>query len=104
MTVQDQENGRYLVSFVPKQPGTYIITAEFTGTFGGQPGHIRGSPSYATFDDFASRENNSMMGRVFVDHLKAQLTFLAEFTKATYLGLLARLQVGLVRADNDSRQ
>jgi dynein heavy chain len=92
VTVQDQENGRYLVSFVPKTPGTYIISAEFLGSFGGQAGHIRASPTYAKFDDFVSRDNNSMMGKVFVDSLKTTLTFLGEFTKTTYAGLMGKLQ------------
>lgn len=43
-TVTDEGNGRYAVAYAPPAPGAYLVSVQFAGTFGGQAGHIRGSP------------------------------------------------------------
>lgn len=42
--VVDSNDGNYEVIFTPPAAGTYNISVQFDGTFGGEPGHIRGSP------------------------------------------------------------
>lgn len=81
-----------MVTFVPKVPGVYCISVFFQGTFGGMGGEVRGSPCYARFDDFVNRENNSMMGKLMVNHTKQTIASTLEFCKTTERGLVARLQ------------
>ena len=61
------------------------------GTFQGVAGHVRGSPFTATFEDGVSKERNKMEGPVMMDKLRADLRELQQFTKATSIGLQAKV-------------
>ena len=44
VTVEDNEDGTYLVRFTAQEPGDYIVEVSFLGTFGGAAGKVRGTP------------------------------------------------------------
>jgi hypothetical protein len=44
VSVEDNEDGTYLVRYTAPEAGEYIVECKFNGTFGGAPGPIRGTP------------------------------------------------------------
>jgi dynein heavy chain len=90
--VEDRADGTYSVTFTAPNPGEFLIDVEFKGTYGGAAGHVRGSPCTARFEEFVSRENNTMGGKIVQDSVKDDLKYLLEFTSATQRGVSAKVQ------------
>ena len=70
ISIEDLEDGRYVVTYLAKYPGDYKIDVTYMGTFGGQVGPVRGSGVTITFDELAPRDNNIMAGQLVVQSLK----------------------------------
>lgn len=58
--VENYSNGMYLVTYAAKFEGDYKVSVEFSGTFGGKPGPLRGSGKTVKFSAKAPRENNQV--------------------------------------------
>ncbi|KAJ0395717.1 hypothetical protein P43SY_006365 [Pythium insidiosum] len=87
LSVQDLQNGRYLVSFTSPKAGEYDVLVSFNGTFGGAAGPIRGSPFRVSFDDTVTREMNLLTGKLVIDQLLFDLQALQTSTKECLVGL-----------------
>ncbi|KAG2769665.1 Dynein alpha chain, flagellar outer arm [Phytophthora cactorum] len=57
-SILDKNDGTYVVTFTPSKAGKYEISVDFTGTFSGIAGPIRGSPFTAVFQP-ASDDNKA---------------------------------------------
>uniref|UniRef100_A0A7S2QUS9 Uncharacterized protein n=1 Tax=Triparma pacifica TaxID=91992 RepID=A0A7S2QUS9_9STRA len=90
--VQDQDDGTYVVMYTAPNPGEYEVQVEFKGTFGGSEGAVRGSPVVCLFEEFVSRDNNTMAGKLVLDALKQDLNFLLEFTRKANDGISAKVK------------
>ena len=90
--VQDQDDGTYVVMYMAPNPGEYEVQVEFKGTFGGEEGSVRGSPVVCLFEEFVSRDNNTMAGKLVLDALKQDLNFLLEFTRKANDGISAKVK------------
>lgn len=44
VSIEDNEDGTYLVRYTAPEAGEYIVECFFNGTFGGVPGPLRGTP------------------------------------------------------------
>ena len=80
ISIEDLEDGRYVVTYLAKYPGDYKIDVTYMGTFGGQVGPVRGSGVTITFDEFAPRDNNIMAGQLVVQSLKQDVAYLEQYT------------------------
>jgi dynein heavy chain len=90
--VQDQDDGTYVVMYTAPNPGEYEIEVLFKGSFGGKEGPVRGSNVVCLFEEFVSRDNNTMAGKLVLDSLKADLNFLLEFSRKTNEGITAKVK------------
>ena len=81
--IDDAENGTYAVTYTGQDAGDYLIECEFLGTFGGEKGHVRGSPCTALLDEMAPRANNAINGKLLATRLRDDIDFLLDFTKRT---------------------
>ncbi|KAJ8610166.1 hypothetical protein CTAYLR_008741 [Chrysophaeum taylorii] len=63
-SVNDIGDGAYEVTYVPPEPGEYLIVVEFLGTHRGAKGAVRGSGAVVEFKEFAPRSNNSFAGKL----------------------------------------
>ncbi|GMH98843.1 hypothetical protein TrLO_g14194 [Triparma laevis f. longispina] len=90
--VQDQDDGTYVVMYTAPNPGEYEVQVEFKGTFGGAEGPVRGSGCVILFEEFVSRDNNTMAGKLVLDALKQDLNFLLEFSRKTSEGIQAKVK------------
>ena len=95
VTIEDMEDGSYMVRYTAPAPGEYIIECEFKGTFGGQEGGVRGQPCTAVFDDYAPRSNNSFNGELMKKTVEEDVKSLSEFAQATLTAIQSPVQVGL---------
>ena len=80
ISIEDLEDGRYVVTYLAKYSGQYKIDVNFMGTFGGKVGPVRGSGVLIDFDEFAPRDNNIMAGQLVVQSLKADVAYLEQYT------------------------
>jgi dynein heavy chain, axonemal len=66
--VEDGLDGTYTVVYTAPHEGTYTVSIEFLGTFGGSSGPVQGSPFLASFEACAGTDvvNNSMSGGVLL--------------------------------------
>lgn len=61
-TIKDDGDGCYTVTWTPPAAGTYRISIDFAGTFGGRAGALRGSPFVANAVLVSSSEENKKEG------------------------------------------
>lgn len=87
VTVKDEDNGRYLVSYMAPSAGSYRIKAEFTGTYGGKAGPIRGSPFTVHYKDEGNKENNKFTGSLVYDNARDLIESAAKIATATLEGI-----------------
>ena len=92
-TIEDMEDGSYMVRYTAPAPGEYIIECEFKGTFGGKEGGVRGQPCTAVFDDYAPRSNNSFNGELMKKTVEEDVKELSEFAQATLTAIQSPVQV-----------
>ena len=78
--------------YTAPNPGEYEVQVDFKGTFGGTEGPVRGSPVTCLFEEFVSRDNNTMAGKLVLDALKQDLNFLLEFTRKANDGISAKVK------------
>ena len=78
--------------YTAPNPGEYEVQVDFKGTFGGAEGAVRGSPCTILFEEFVSRDNNTMAGKLVLDALKQDLNFLLEFSRKTSEGISAKVK------------
>lgn len=78
-TIEDQEDGTYLLSYTPPQAGTFEVSVVFTGTCRddsgnqfdtGKEGHINGSPFLVTFDDGIPKTKNKLNGPLVMEYIE----------------------------------
>ena len=89
--ILDNEDGTYTVSYAVPEPGDYVVSVEFMGTFGGQEGHIRGSPFKVKLVEGVPKTNNKMTGPLTMERVKNDIKYLQQYTKSTYSGLRAKV-------------
>lgn len=53
---------------------------------------MRGSNVVCLFEEFVSRDNNTMAGKLVLDALKQDLNFLLEFSRKTNEGITAKVK------------
>ena len=51
VAIKDEDNGRHIATWTPDAPGVYRVTIDFTGTYSGPAGPVRGSPFSVTVID-----------------------------------------------------
>ena len=90
--ITDLNNGRFLVTYLIKQPGTYEVKVDFMGTFGGEAGPVRGSGVMIDFDPKAPRENNRISGNLMQNSLKKDIDSLVKFTTDTSASIFVRVR------------
>jgi len=89
--ITDNEDGTYMVSYAVAEPGDYSVSVEFMGTYGGQEGHVRGSPFHVTFKSGVPKTTNKLAGPLTMDKVKTDIKDLQRFTKSTHTGLRAKV-------------
>jgi dynein heavy chain len=92
------DQGRYTVSFdVPNEGGKYNISTVFEGTFGGEAGHIRGSPHQVTYASLpnsgkdAGLAMNAIDSKVMENAVQSDIGNLIAFAKKTLQALTAKV-------------
>ena len=79
-TIEDQEDGTYLLSYTPPQAGTFEVSIQFTGSCKddsgnlfdtGKAGHISGSPFMVTFEDGVPKTRNKLNGPLVMDFIES---------------------------------
>ena len=90
--------GRYTVSFdVPNEGGKYQISTVFEGTFGGEPGHIRGSPHTVSYVPLpgagkeAGLAMNAIDSKVMENAVQSSIGNLIAFAKKTLQALTSKV-------------
>lgn len=90
VNIMDLKNGKYLVTYIVKNPGKYRIDVEFVGTYQGNAGYLRGSGCIVDFFNSPSpfglpknlassmarttRENNKILGDLTVKAVQTIIT------------------------------
>ncbi|CAE7455231.1 ODA11, partial [Symbiodinium sp. KB8] len=85
--ITDNHDGTYVVSYAGREEGEYTVEVKFTGTFGGIPGPIRGSPFTARLERNVPKSHNKMSGPILAEHVKGDVRQLHKFVKKTLAGL-----------------
>ena len=87
ITIKDEGNGRYTVTYMAPAAGQFKIIVTFAGTYKGVAGQIRGSPFMAVFKDDAKADSNKMTGPMLWDALKDMIESVDKVAKATLDGI-----------------
>jgi hypothetical protein len=87
VSIVDEMNGRYLVTYTVPTAGTYAVSIDFAGTWGATPGAIRRSPVNITFDASANAANNTFSGPLLADWIRDEIKNMSAMTKRTFEGL-----------------
>lgn len=87
VTVKDEDNGRYLVTYTAPVAGKYKIDVSFAGTYGGSAGPVRGSTFTATFVAEGNKEANKLSGAAVWDHAKALVDQAEKISRTTLDGI-----------------
>ena len=97
-TILSVDKGRYTVAFdVPTEGGKYTISTVFEGTFGGEAGHIRGSPhtvNYAALPSSgkdAGLAMNAIDSKVMENAVQSDIGNLIAFAKKTLQALTSKV-------------
>jgi dynein heavy chain, axonemal len=92
--VEDQGDGKYLVSYSVQRSGRYKVNMEFLGTYGGKAGPLRGSGVELTFVNAtlaSDKTTNTMLGDLVIRSLKNDANFLVrtmtELSKVLFVKL-----------------
>ena len=85
--IEDQTDGTYAVVYTPTRSGTYQIDVEFTGTFKGHAGAIRGSPFFAGAAKDANATSNLLEGPTLRADIIASTDSINVFAVSTTKGL-----------------
>ena len=90
--------GRYSVSFdVPNEGGKYTVSTVFEGTFGGEAGHIRGSPQIVNYSALpgagkdAGLAMNQIDSKVMENSVQSSIGNLIAFAKKTLQALTSKV-------------
>ena len=89
--LMDNEDGTYTVSYAAPEEGEYHVSVEFMGTFGGQEGHVRGSPFKVRFKSGVPKTANKVAGPLTMEKVKRDIKELQQWTKSTHTGLRAKV-------------
>jgi len=87
ITIKDEDNGRYLVSYMAPAVGHYKVSVDFLGTYGGKAGPIRGSPFKVNFNDDGKVENNKITGQLLWDSAKELIESAGRTAQDTLTGI-----------------
>lgn len=87
VTVKDEDNGRYLVSYMAPAAGQYKVKVDFAGTYQGKAGPIRGSPFITKFVDDGNKDNNKVMGQLAWDSAKDYIETVTKVAQTTLDGI-----------------
>ena len=89
------DNGRYTVTFDLQAEGKYNISVVFEGTFGGTPGHIRGSPCQVTFGSLPAGQTvdtfNVIHAPLVEKSVQKEIGELIAFAKKTHTSLTTKV-------------
>ena len=89
--IEDEGNGRYMVTFNVPEAAQYEITVEFEGTYGGKTGPILGSPFLVTYSDGVSQQANKLGGPIVMKEIKNDISALEKFTREVLKGLATKV-------------
>ncbi|KAA0166994.1 hypothetical protein FNF28_02917 [Cafeteria roenbergensis] len=89
VVVKDQRNGLHLVTYTAPSPGVATVSVVFRGSFGAEPGPIRGSPFTVDFPAAGAspEENDLLTSKRVKDHLRTELKDVGDLAKSTITGL-----------------
>ena len=87
VTVKDEENGRYIVTYMAPAAGLFKVKIEFQGSFKGIAGPVRGSPFTASFKDDGNKEANKMAGPLAWDAARDYIDLVTKVATTTLEGI-----------------
>lgn len=87
VSVKDNENGCYDVSYIAPTPGEYSVEVVFLGTNRGPGGAVRGSGVVVEFVEFAPRSHNSLTGKLVKLELDRDIKFVTELVDTVGLSI-----------------
>jgi dynein heavy chain, axonemal len=82
----DNNNGTYQVGYAYPEPGQYEVTVEFSGTFQGKAGPIRGSPFKLLVKE-GDQVMNEMNGPLMMEHIRKETKDIKEYASNSFKSL-----------------